>query len=49
MLIGKVSLGNILFIRQLMAEIGVGLGSGGVGVQNCFLNVTFVCHTGDEV
>lgn len=29
MLIGKVSLDNILFISQLMAEIGVGLGTGG--------------------
>lgn len=34
---------NILFIRQLMAEIGVGLGTGGGGGgQNCFLNVTLV-------
>lgn len=33
----KVSLDN-LFIRQLMAEIAL-------WTENCFLNVTLVCHT----
>lgn len=35
--IGKVSLDNILFISELMAEIAL-------RTEYCFLNVTLVCH-----